>query len=282
MAEYDFGLSLQKVREVSPFVQCITNIVTVNDCANIILAAGGSPAMTMDIREVREGIEGMDALVCNMGAIDFTDSMLVAGTRANELDKPVVLDPVACGTTALRRDAGKQLLSHIHFSMIRGNASEIRALISGEKGGSGVDVSEADRIDDEILQDQEKTRKFLAPFQDFAAKHGTVIIVSGPSDIVTDGKRTALVQNGCATMSRITGSGCMVTSMAGAFAAANREDPFRGAVSCMAVMGIAGDIAEEKRLEKHTGNATFRTDLIDAVFNLTPKDVNRRIKVRVL
>ena len=96
---------LQCVRERAPVVQCITNFVTVNDCANIILAAGGSPSMAQDVREVEEAVTGVQALVCNMGAIDFVESMLLAGKQANRLGKPVVLDPVAAGGTQLRRDA---------------------------------------------------------------------------------------------------------------------------------------------------------------------------------
>ena len=115
----NYGESLQKVRETNPAVQCITNFVTVNDCANIILAAGGTPAMTMDVREVREGVEGMDALVCNLGAIESVDSMIIAGQHANELGIPVVLDPVAAGNTTLRRYSIRELLEQFRNMGIR-------------------------------------------------------------------------------------------------------------------------------------------------------------------
>ncbi|MDD5940880.1 MAG: hydroxyethylthiazole kinase [Lachnospiraceae bacterium] len=269
----NYGTTLALVQEKKPHVQCITNFVTVNDCANIILACGGSPAMTMDIREVREGVEGMQALVLNMGAIESVGAMIVAGEHANELGIPVCLDPVACGSTALRRDVSAQLLRHIHFTAIRGNASEIRFLMTGEKSGAGVDVSAADTITDA------NRAAFAREAAALAARLKTVIIVSGEKDIVTDGQKIFLIANGCATMSRITGSGCMCTSMLGAFTGADRTDPLRAGISNMAVMGIAGDIAEEKRLLKGTGNATFRTDLIDAVFNMTPEMVDARIKV---
>ena len=124
----DFLELLRRVREQAPLVQCITNFVTVNDCANILLAAGASPSMAQDIREVEEAVAGTNGLVCNLGAIDFVDSMILAGKKANELKIPVVLDPVAAGGTELRRQLSAKLLEEVHFTAIRGNASEIRAL----------------------------------------------------------------------------------------------------------------------------------------------------------
>ena len=103
----DFSNALHLVRERAPLVQCITNFVTVNDCANIILAAGGSPSMAHDIREVEDAVSGVRALVCNMGAIEDIDAMVLAGKRANQLGTPVVLDPVAAGGTRLRRESAK-------------------------------------------------------------------------------------------------------------------------------------------------------------------------------
>lgn len=108
-----FEAALRRVRERTPLVQCITNFVTVNDCANILLASGASPTMAHDIREAAEAVTGADALVCNMGAIEDTDAMILAGKQANRLGKPVILDPVAAGGTALRRESAGRLLSEI-------------------------------------------------------------------------------------------------------------------------------------------------------------------------
>lgn len=266
---------LGQVPEKSPLVQCITNFVTVNDCANIILAAGGSPSMSQDVREVEESVCHASALVCNMGAIDFVDSMVLAGKRANELGKPVVLDPVAAGGTQLRRDMCQRLMHEVHFSVIRGNASEIRFLAGQQATGSGVDVSAVDVITEENLEQAVKLAS------GFARQLSSVIAISGVLDVVTDGVETVVLRNGCATMARITGSGCMLTSLIGAFCGVAPEDPFAAAVSAMAAMGIAGELAENKRLERGTGNATFRTDLIDAVFNLTEETFREGIRYEV-
>ena len=266
---------LTRVRERAPLVQCITNFVTVNDCANILLAAGASPTMAEDIREVEEAVAGADGLVCNLGAIEKVDSMVAAGQRANALGKPVVFDPVAAGGTSLRRRMSARLLEQVHFAAIRGNASEIRGLMQRGTGGSGVDVSALDRITRENLA------QTLPLLKELAVRTGSVIAVSGALDVVTDGARTVLIENGCPTMARITGSGCMLTTLIGAFCAAAPEVPFEATCAAMAAMGVCGELAEERRLQNGTGNAAFRTDLIDAVFNLTEEQLKARMRYEV-
>ena len=266
---------LGQVRTKAPLIQCITNFVTVNDCANILLAAGASPTMAQDIREVEEAVAEAEGLVCNLGAIDLVDSMMLAGKRANELGIPVVLDPVAAGGTMIRRESSARLLEEVHFTAIRGNASEIRALAGQMSRGSGVDVCTSDAMTEENLEQS------LTLVRQLAQDLHSVIAVSGKLDIVSDGTKTAVLRNGCATMARITGSGCMLTTLIGGFCAAAPEHPFEATCAAMAAMGICGEIAEEKRLQNRTGNATFRTDLIDAVFNLTEQELKERIRYEV-
>ena len=265
---------LTAVRKRKPLVQCITNFVTVNDCANIILASGGSPTMASHLQEVEEAVAGVHALVCNMGAIEKAESMILAGKEANRLGIPVILDPVGAGGTRLRRDVLQHLLEEVHFTVIRGNASEIRYLAGQQTIGSGVDVSDLDEINEENLHGA------VAMAADLAEKRNTVIAISGKIDVISDGKQTCVLRNGCATMARITGSGCMLTSLIGAFCGAY-EDAFAAACSAMAAMGISGEIAEEKRLRNGTGNATFRNDLIDAVFNLTEEQMKQGVHYEI-
>lgn len=271
----EFFEALELVREKQPLVQCITNFVTVNDCANILLASGASPTMTRDIREVEEAVEGVNALVCNMGAIEYSNSMILAGKRANRLAIPVVLDPVAAGVTSLRRKISQELLSAVDFSVIRGNASEIKALANSGNGGSGVDVSKEDEINSRTVGKAVDTASSLAN------KTGSVIAVSGPIDIVTDGSKTVLIHNGCTAMSRITGSGCMLTTLIGGFCGAMPGDIFKATCAAIAVMGIAGELAEEKMLKNSTGNATFRNDLIDSVFTLTQNQYKEKVRYEI-
>lgn len=271
----DFASALRAVRTRAPLVQCITNFVTVNDCANILLAAGASPTMAHDIREVEESVAGVQALVLNMGAIEDADAMVLAGKRANALGIPVVLDPVAAGVTALRREVAARLLREVRIAVIRGNASEIRAMVSGEIGGSGVDVAAVDAVTEDNLP------QAVALARSLARRTGGAVAISGPIDVIADGEHAALLRNGCATMSRITGSGCMVTTLVGAFCGALPSEPFRAACAALAAMGVCGEIAEARRLQNGTGNATFRTDLIDAVFNLTEEQLTKGVRYEV-
>ena len=270
----EFEKALAQVRESKPLVQCITNFVTVNDCANILLASGSSPTMASHPLEVEESVAGVQALVCNMGAIDKIDSMILAGRAANRLGKTVVLDPVGAGGTQLRREAIKRLLEEVHFTVIRGNASEIRYLAGQQTTGSGVDVSSLDEVTEDNLD------AAVATAEKLAHKLGTVIAISGKIDVISNGKESCILRNGCATMARITGSGCMLTSLIGAFCGAC-ADPFFATCSAMAAMSVSGEIAEKKRLRNGTGNATFRNDLIDAVFNLTEEQLTKGVRYEI-
>jgi hydroxyethylthiazole kinase len=209
-----------------------------------------------------------------MGAIDKMDSMILAGKAANRMGKPVVLDPVGAGGTKLRRDAVKKLLEEVHFTVIRGNASEIRYLAGQQTTGSGVDVCSLDEVTEDNLD------AAVAMAEELAENLHTVIAISGKIDVISDGKRSCVLRNGCATMARITGSGCMLTALLGAFCGAC-EDAFAAACAAVAAMGISGEIAEAKRLRNGTGNATFRNDLIDAVFNLTEEQMKEGVRYEV-
>ena len=266
-----FEKILKAVRQKKPLVQCITNFVTVNDCANILLASGGSPTMAGHPLEVEEAVRQVQALVCNLGAIESVEAMILAGKEANRLGIPVVLDPVGAGGTQLRRDVTKRLLEEVHFSVIRGNASEIRYLAGQQTTGSGVDVSRLDEITEENLD------AAVSMAAELSRKLGTVIAISGKIDVISNGSESCILRNGCATMARITGSGCMLTSLIGAFCGA-WDDAFPAACAAMAVMGISGELADEKRLRNGTGNATFRNDLIDAVFNMTEEQLMEGIR----
>lgn len=272
----NYSEALTRVRKDAPLVQCITNFVTVNDCANIILAAGGSPSMAHDIREVKEAVTGVHSLVCNMGAIADADAMVIAGRQANELGKPVILDPVAAGGTKLRRDTAQRILKEVQFSVIRGNASEIRSLAGEQVTGSGVDASRLDFIRKDNLGTGIRMVCMLA------RQTGAVIAMSGEMDIISDGNRTVIIHNGCQTMARITGSGCMLASLIGTFCGASPEDIFDASCAAIATMGLCGEIAERQRLTKGTGNATYRTDLIDAVFNLTEQQLKEGARYEIL
>ena len=247
------GQILQHTAEVRPMVHSITNNVTINDCANIILAAGGTAIMAQDEREVEEITANSDALALNMGALRAQEAMLLAAREAKRLGHPVVLDPVAAGASRLRSEMCSRLLVDGLVSVIRGNASEIRALAAGEEHAA------LDRVTEENLTE---SAAWLAAF---GRKTNTVVLLSGAIDLITDGTRTAALRGGSALMSRITGAGCMLTSLTAAYCGANPNTLFEAAVTASGVMKVCGTLAERRVREEMEGTASFRTRLIDAV-----------------
>ena len=275
MERADFAACLQAVREKAPLVQCITNMVTVNDCANVLLAAGASATMAHHPLEVAEAVAGVQALVLNLGAVGDREAMYTAGREANRLGVPVVFDPVAAGFTGLRRETARKLLEEIRFAVIRGNASEILALAEDREGGSGVDVAAADTVTESGLPRAAELAQTLS------RRTGAVVVLSGAVDVVADGRQALFLRNGSPTMARITGSGCMLSALTGAFCGACPDKPFDAAAAAAASIALAGERAEELRLQKGTGNATFRIDLIDSVFNLTEEQLTQGVRYEI-
>ena len=255
--------TLQNIHAKKPLVHCITNFVTVNDCANIILAAGGTPTMAHDIREVEEIVAVASALVLNLGTVGDIDAMVAAGKRANALGKPIVLDPVAAGASRLRAESCARILKELKLSVIRGNISEIKALAVGQSDTRGVDAGEKDAVTEQDLD------AVCRMARDFAKATGAVIAISGRLDIIADATRACVITNGCAEMAQITGSGCMLTALIGAFCGAQPEDCYTATVEAVSAMGFCGELAREKMLENQAGTASFRTYLIDAMSLLT-------------
>lgn len=253
-----FKESLQLVKEAHPLVHCITNYVTVNDCANILLACGGSPIMADDIREVEEITALCNGLVLNIGTLNERTiaSMIAAGKQANRLGRPVVLDPVGAGASGLRTETALQLLKEVKFTVIRGNSSEIKVLAAGQGGARGVDANEADAVTGETLEDM------ISLVKRFSCQTGAVIAVTGAIDIVADDARAFVICNGSPVMGKITGCGCMLTAVIAAFVAANSKTPLEAAAAAVCAMGLCGEKAAAM-LAPHQGNSTCRNIIID-------------------
>ena len=267
---------VRQTREKRPMVHAITNNVTVNDCANIILAAYGAPTMAQDTREVEEITALSDALVLNLGALRAQEAMLLAGKKANELGHPIILDPVAAGASFLRGETCRKLLHELRIAVIRGNASEIRALALGSETTLGVEVNALDKVTEDNLEaSAEMVRAF-------SRRVGAVVALTGEIDLVTDGTQTAVLRGGCEMMSRITGAGCMLTALTGAYCGANPDRPFAAAVAAVAVMDACGEAAYERVREAMEGTASFRTRLLDAVSLLNEKELETRLHLQIL
>lgn len=251
---------IDRVREKNPLVHCITNFVTVNDCANMLLACGGSPIMADDPAEAADITAGCDALVLNLGTphADTIPAMIAAGKRANQLGHPVVLDPVGAGASPFRREAAGQLLREVKIALIRGNISEVKALLNIRAQGKGVDAGALDAVTEETIP------QGIALAQRLWAETGAAVAITGAIDLVADGKGAYINRGGHPLLSRITGSGCMLTAVCGAFLAACPQDPALAAANAVGAMGLCGEIAA-RRLREGEGTGSFRTYLIDAM-----------------
>lgn len=260
---------LTKVRNKTPLVHHITNYVTVNDCANITLAIGASPIMADDIDEVNEITAISSALVLNIGTLNkrTISSMIAAGKKANELNIPIVLDPVGAGASRQRNQTVNTLLKQIKFSVIRGNMSEIRFIAGLSATTKGVDASKSD------LENSIKNGIDVA--KALSDKLGAVIAITGATDIISNGKAALCIENGHKMLGSITGTGCMCTSLIGSFCGIT-SDYYMAAVSGIMCMGIAGEIAFENAGSK--GNGSYHMAVLDEISKLKPETIHKGAK----
>lgn len=263
----------ENVKEKAPLIHNITNYVTVNDCANIVIACGASPIMADDRNEVADITTICAGLNINIGTLNSRTvaSMLIAGKLANELNHPVVLDPVGAGASKLRTETAMQLLEEVKFTIIRGNISEIKTLASGSGTTKGVDADVADKITEENLN------SVISFAKAFAEKTGAVIAITGAIDIVADSTKAYCIRNGHPMMSSITGTGCQLSAMTTAFVTANPDHPLEAAAAAVCAMGYAGEMAHS-RLSEMDGNSTYRNYIIDAIYNMTPEMLEKGAK----
>ena len=265
-----FDMIFENVRKKCPLIHNITNYVTVNDCANILLACGASPIMADDKEEAADITSVCAGLNINIGTLNSRtiESMLIAGKKANELNHPAVLDPVGTGASKLRTDTAYRLLEEVDFAVIRGNISEIKTLAMGSGTTKGVDADVADKVTEENLEEAVTFAKT------FAKKTGAVVAITGAIDIVADGERAYCIRNGHPMMSSITGTGCQLSAMTAAFVTANPDKKLEAAAAAVCAMGLAGEIAHQ-RLGALDGNSSYRNYIIDAVYNMSPEQLEK-------
>lgn len=255
---------LENVRAKTPLVHNITNYVTVNDVANVLLAAGGSPIMSDDADDVEDITSICGGLNINIGTLNKNTipSMFLAGRKANELGHIVLLDPVGAGASRLRTDTANRLMHEVRFDAVRGNISEIKTLCTGSGTTKGVDADAVDAVTEANLDDG------VALVKAFARQAGCIIAVTGAIDLVSDGERCWCIRNGRPEMSRITGTGCQLSALTTAFLVANPGHKLEAAAAAVCTMGLAGEIAWAN-MQPGDGNSTYRNRIIDAIFNMT-------------
>lgn len=265
---------LNRLKDKKPLIHNITNYVTVNDCANILLAIGASPIMADDLKEASDITAISSALVINIGTLNerTIESMIASGKKANELNIPVVLDPVGAGASTFRNETTKRILQEIRISILRGNMSEIKFIAGLESETKGVDASETD------LKSNNDEGIMLA--SSLAKRLKCTVAITGVCDIVSDGDKSVIIENGTKMLSNVTGTGCMTTALVGGYLGAceTKEDLFVAAISGIVSMGICGEIAEERA--GSIGLGSFHMAIIDAVSNLDENTLINRSKIK--
>jgi hydroxyethylthiazole kinase len=262
---------LEKVRANRPLVHNITNLVVTNIAANALLSIGASPVMAYAREEVADMARIASALSLNMGTLDdrIVESMLLAGKSANEAGVPVIFDPVGVGATPYRNQTADEVVSQLKLTVLRGNGGEIGALLRAGGTVKGVDAGEI-------------SPNLKAAIVDFAKTHKTVVVVTGQEDYITDGDRLLILRNGHPLLATITGSGCMLTALLGAFIGVVGKDSSLAtyadaAAACLTCYNVAGEIAAVNA----NGPGTFQAALFDALYNLKGEEVESRAKIEL-
>lgn len=265
---------LENLQKKSPLVHNITNYVTVNDCANLLIACGASPIMADDVEEVEEITTISTGLNINIGTLNqrTIPAMILAGKKANLLHHPVVFDPVGAGASTLRTETAKKLMDEVNFSVIRGNISELKALSQGDSSTKGVDADVKDAV---VSVDS------LVSFAKEASQHvGAVVAITGEIDVISDGETAYLIQNGHPMMSKVSGTGCMLSALVGAYISANPDELLLATATAVAAMGVAGQVAFE-RLKPEDGNSSYRNYIIDAIYNMDGNMLENKVKYEI-
>ena len=239
------GTCLENVRTQVPLVHNITNYVTVNDVANVLLACGGSPIMADEAEEVEDITSICGGLNINIGTLNKRTiaGMLLAGKRAKELGHPVLLDPVGAGA-------------------------------SGSGTTKGVDADVADAVTEETLD------QAVSFVKEFAKKSGSIVAITGAIDLVSDGETCYVIRNGRPEMGKITGTGCQLSGVMTAYITANPDDQLEAAAAAVCVMGLAGEIGWGN-MQEGDGNATYRNRIIDAIYNMSAQMLDQGAKYEI-
>ena len=269
------------LRQKAPLIHCITSPIAVNDCANVCLALGARPIMA----EHPEEAAGITAISASLGVslANITDarihSIFLSGAMALEQKKPSVIDVVGVNCSPMRMGLARRFIKECRPAVIKGNASEIRALAGASFGEAGIDTAESDRLSPDNPGAIEAMAQILSSF---SAQTGAVVLASGIVDMISDGRNVWTIENGCASMARVTGTGCILNCIiASCLAAAG--SPSDAALYGTLLLGVSGETAEQLCAERGlSGLGSFHVSLIDAL-SLADRDLlENKGKVRRL
>ena len=270
----------EKLRKESPLTHCITNVVTVRDCANAVLAIGGSPIMANAPEEAEEIVSIANSLLINIGTLtkQQIQTMKKAAKQATKQDKPFILDPVGIGISKIRNETPIEIIKESKPTIIRGNLSEIKAIamfygiLEECTTAKGVDAADTDVINEDTLNNNAEIVKNIAK------KLEVTIAVSGPIDIISDGKTVYAIRNGDSMMSNITGTGCMLGCLMASYAAVSNA--LLAALTATTVMGIAGQLAADKIMKNNEATGFFGVYMIDELSLINAEKIGKHANIK--
>ncbi|MGN9163837.1 hydroxyethylthiazole kinase [Tissierellaceae bacterium HCP3S3_D8] len=251
-----------------PLIHCITNPISINDCANMVLATGAKPIMAEHPLEVSEITINSQGLGVNLGNITDIrmNSMMISGKTAYKNNIPQVIDLVGIGCSKLRLDYAKEFILQCHPNVIKGNISEIKAIYGMESNAKGIDVGIHDMITDENFHE------IMEIVRRLALQREAVVVATGEVDIISDGTSNYLIKNGCEMLSMITGTGCMLNVLIASYISCG--DILGGTILAVALMGICGELSQDVR-----GTGSFRTKLIDNMYSICDYIIEKRLNI---
>lgn len=257
--------NLKTLRYNSPLVHNITNYVVMNNTANALLAIGASPIMAHAVEEVEDMVSISGTLVINIGTLSkhWVDAMKLALKKANFLKKPVVLDPVGAGASAYRNQTLVELFQSGQFALVRGNASEIKAIADVTNITKGVDS-------DDSAESAINSARLIQQ------KFGSTVCITGAVDLILDNNRVIKIYNGHPMMKKVTGMGCTASAINAAFLASS-ADSFQASASAMVCLGIAGELAAAKS----NGPGSLQLNILDALYNLSESDITKYMRIEI-
>ncbi|HTG72100.1 MAG TPA: hydroxyethylthiazole kinase [Candidatus Udaeobacter sp.] len=260
---------LNKIREQNPLIHNITNIVVTNFTANGLLALGASPFMAYAHEEVADVAKMASAVVLNIGTLDeqIVEACLLAGKSANEHNVPIVFDPVGAGATPFRTAAAHRIIEGVKLAVLRGNVAEVANVIGERWSIKGVDAGEGEG-------------NAISLAQSAARKLGCIVVITGKEDVITDGNTTFLVGNGHPILTKITGAGCLLSSLVGAFAAVGGKAMLAAVAEALAFYGVAAEIAYDRTAGQ--GPGSFQVELVNQLALVSAETLKKNAKLEQL
>lgn len=254
-----------------PLIHCITNHITINDCANVVLSLGGKPIMAEHCEECADITASAKALAVNLGNISDNrmKSIMISGKVAYEKKIPSIIDIVGVSCSKLRLNFARDFIEKFKPSVIKGNMSEIKAIFGLNTKSEGVDVNDEDATTKNTINNNINIVRKLA------IKTNSVIVATGAMDIISNGNETYIIENGCEELSRITGTGCMLNVIIATYISTN--DIINAAILGTVVMGISGELSKNAK-----GTASFKIELLDNISTIKEEDILNKIKIRVI